>query len=167
MARWKLSQKHYLYTDPPTMWEQVETDLATGEQTRVQYVVPRHLNPEDPKQKNKDGEVVVCLKGKGERGDITIKEQPPTADMLPLDEEAQLISDSVPSGDNPIEALSISGDGQMDGIRLMQAQINALMIANEELQRRLSASAGDVKADLAAFNAQQPKVLDPKPGRRV
>lgn len=172
MARWKLTEKHYLYTDPPTEWEHVETDLASGEQVRNKYVVPKFLNPEEPKHLNKDGELIVCLRGKGERGDVIIASgQSPTPAMAPLDEEAQAISDSVRRGEHPIEGLSIETNLPPNQASQMQAQINALMMANDELMRRLNAmtqaSEAGLDADLAAHTAQQPKAAKPQPGRRV
>lgn len=52
MARFRLmkipNNGHYLNTDPPTEWEQVEVDQKTGRQVRHRYKVPMHLDPDDP-----------------------------------------------------------------------------------------------------------------------
>lgn len=109
MARWKLSCPHYLYTVKSAKWRYSHTDRATGDLVEKEFIVPRLLDPRDPKcwtnkfggipvsrggnDSEADGEVVVCFQGKGEPGDIEIVGDP-TPDMIPLDEEAQEISDS-------------------------------------------------------------------------
>lgn len=160
MARWKLSEKHYIYTDPPTEWEQVEVDLSTGEQVRKRFVVPKFIDPDDPKYKNGEGDVIVCQGAKGNPKDIVFLGFPTPA-MLPMDEEAQGISDATVRGEHAIESLDSTFQEAPSALRAMQAQINALMLANDELQRRIAAAeasaAEDVKVDLAAHSAQQPK----------
>lgn len=161
MARWKLTEKHYLYTEPPTEWEQVEIDLTTGEQVRRRFTVPKFIDPDDPKFKNGEGIVVVCQGEKGNPKDIIFLGLP-TASMLPIDEEATAISESMVKGEHPIESLDDVVTESPSVLKTMQAQINALMMANDELMRRIasneSASAEDAKADIAAIAAQQPKV---------
>lgn len=162
MARWKLTDKHYLHTDPPTEWEQKEVDLETGEELRKRYEVPRML---DPDRRNRSGVLIeqfVCLKGKGQPGDVTIK-GPPTASMEPLDEEAERLSAAVAQGRHPINSLPTTMDAAPpDLLRQMQAQINALMIANDELHKRVAASEGEALQDLEALNAQRVPIVDPK-----
>lgn len=172
MARWKLTEKHYIYTDPPTEWEHKETDLASGEEVRERYEVPRFLDPDQPmKVHGKPWEGTVCLKGKGEPGDIAIK-GPPTTAMQPLDEEAQEITDRMKRGAHPIESLTPIGDAPPNILAQMQAQLNALMMANDDLHRRLTAaekaSEGDVLKDIADIASQQvpPAKGDPKPIQR-
>lgn len=97
MARWKLTEPHYLCV-PGTFWEQVTTDRITQRPIRKQYPVPLHVDPridsdwthKDPLNPM-DGWIVVCLAGKGEPRDIVI-DQEPTPGMLPLDDEAREIS---------------------------------------------------------------------------
>lgn len=98
MARWKLLAAHYLKTDD-TEWEYKEMDQSTGRERRKQVKVPRYVDINDPgdwtnrwgNKDNAQGEIVVCLEGKGEKGDITIF-QDPTPDMSPVDDEAREIS---------------------------------------------------------------------------
>lgn len=101
MARWKLTQPHYL-TVPGTKWEYIENDRTTGRPVRKQYDVPLYLNPEyasdwthivgrDLSGRPQAGDINVCHEGKGEPGDVTFV-GPPTPDMVPLDEEAKQIS---------------------------------------------------------------------------
>ncbi len=97
MARWKLTEPHYLSV-PSERWEHTTTDSRTGKPIRKMYRVPKHLDPrlEDdwnyrPENNNMDGEIIVCWEGKGLPRDI-IFEGNPTPGMLPLDDEAKEVS---------------------------------------------------------------------------
>ncbi len=97
MARWKLTEPHYLSV-PSERWEHTTTDSRTGKPIRKMYKVPKHLDPrlEDdwthrPENNNMDGEIIVCWEGKGLPRDITF-EGDPTPGMLPLDDEAKEVS---------------------------------------------------------------------------
>lgn len=100
MARWKLSCNHYLMTQSPTEWEYMETDRFTGRQIRKRYTIPRLLDVKDPGDwtnkwgptDSQDGEIIVCLPGKGEAKDIEFLGDP-TPDMIPMDDEAKAISE--------------------------------------------------------------------------
>jgi hypothetical protein len=100
MARWKLMTAHYLNT-PGEEWEYTEQDRTTGRPKRVKFAVPRLLDPRDPacwnnrwgNKDNEDGEVIVCMPGKGESTDIIFLGDP-TPDMVPIDDEAKAISES-------------------------------------------------------------------------
>ena len=84
MARWQLTTPHYLHTVRTTEWEHKETDRDTQEEVRTRYPVPRYL----------------------ERGSIVTRGEPPqskfefeiigdpTPDMVPLNADAQAISDT-------------------------------------------------------------------------
>ena len=99
MARWKLLTAHYLHTVDPTQWEYTETDRKTGRPRRVKFTVPRYLDPREPSdwtnhwgtKDDSDGEVIVCQPGKGAENDIEFLGDP-TPDMMPLDDEAKVIS---------------------------------------------------------------------------
>lgn len=82
MARWELANAHYLKVEEPCEWEHNETNLVTGKANRQRFPVPMYLE----KGTN------VCH-GRGSRGDVTFIGDP-TPDMIPLDDEAQTISDS-------------------------------------------------------------------------
>ena len=58
MARWRLTQKHYLNI-PGSEWEYSETDRTSGRQARHRYVVPALLDPDSPNDRNREGDVVV------------------------------------------------------------------------------------------------------------
>lgn len=91
MARWRLTQKHYVNTVPPTKYRYEETDRDTGERNVQEYDVPRLLDPESPRDCRSAG-VCVVSDGKGaERGDWIITGDP-TPDMEPIDEAAEEIS---------------------------------------------------------------------------
>ena len=100
MARWKLAAPHYLNT-PGEEWEYTEQDRTTGRPKRVKFPVPRLLDPKDPiswtkrwgNKDNEDGEIIVCYEGKGDTSDVIFFGDP-TPDMIPVDEEAQAISDT-------------------------------------------------------------------------
>lgn len=103
MARWSLMNAHYLNV-PGTEWEYKET-TDSGKQGRKIFPVPLHLDPNNPRDHNYPGEIIVCHEGKGQPKDIVFV-GPPTPDMTPLDDEAQAISDSMqPAWIHPIESL--------------------------------------------------------------
>jgi hypothetical protein len=112
MARWKLACPHYINTVRPAKWRYSHTDRASGDLVEKEFIVPRLLDPADPKcwtnrnqvgvpvsaggnMDDAEGEVIV-FKGKGLPGEIEIFGDP-TPDMIPQDEEAQEISDSFQS----------------------------------------------------------------------
>lgn len=100
MARWKLTVSHYLNCKD-TVWEYKEVDRETGRERRKTLPVPRYLDINDPNdwskkwgnRDNQTGEIIVCLEGKGDPGDITFYGDP-TPDMQPVDDEAKEISAS-------------------------------------------------------------------------
>ena len=93
MARWRLTEPHYILTDPDTIWERLETDINTGRQVRKQYVVPAYFHHEiesDWTDKNERA-VIVCDGHNPGKGDIIFKGEP-TPGMKALDDEAIAIS---------------------------------------------------------------------------
>lgn len=128
MARWKLTAKHYLNV-PGTFWRHEETSRDTGERVEHMYLVPKHLDPDDPKQQNRMGEVIVCYEGKGERGDITFIGKP-GPDMEPLDDEAEALSAAErPKWQHPIETLPMNGDFSQSLFTMLQQKLDAAAIA--------------------------------------
>jgi hypothetical protein len=103
MARWKLMTAHYLNLVDPTEFEYKETDRR-GKTIRKKYNVPRMLDPRDPDSWNniwganddREGEVIICLPGKGAERDYEFLGDP-SPDMIPLDDEAKAISASFES----------------------------------------------------------------------
>lgn len=110
MARWKLMTAHYLNTTRPAKWRYSE--VSGGESIEKEYLVPRMLDPKDPKcwtnraqvgmpisaggSSDVEGEVCVCIPGRGQPMDIEFIGDP-TPDMIPLDEEATAISETFAS----------------------------------------------------------------------
>lgn len=100
MARWKLMVAHYLNT-PGEEWEYIENDRKTGRPIRHKFLVPRLMDPLDPTcwtnkwggKNDEDGEIIVCHAGKGEPNDLVFSGDP-TPDMVPMDDEAKVLSKS-------------------------------------------------------------------------
>jgi|HubBroStandDraft_2_1064218.scaffolds.fasta_scaffold148351_2 hypothetical protein len=109
MARWKLMTSHYLNTVEPVEWEYNEVARSNGRAKRMRITVPRYLDIGDPgdwtnswaagtnmstaKLNNEEGEIIVCLPGRGQKGDIEFLGDP-TPDMSPIDDEAKELSAS-------------------------------------------------------------------------
>jgi len=94
MARWRLTEPHYLYTDPDTVWERIETDTVTGRQVRKQYVVPNYFHHElesDWTDKEEKAVIVSNRFDREHKRDIVFKGDP-TPGMKALDDEAEAIS---------------------------------------------------------------------------
>lgn len=99
MARWKLMGPHYLNTTNREEWEYSETDRKTGRPKRMKLPVPRLMDPREPSDwtttwgrgDDREGEIIVCLAGRGEDTDIAILGDP-TPDMIPMDDEARAIT---------------------------------------------------------------------------
>jgi hypothetical protein len=108
MPRWKLMVGHYLNV-PGTEWEYKEiTDK--GRTLKKIYPVPLYMNPEDPGDHNWPGEIIVAQEPGADPRDY-IFTGPPTPDMLPLDEAAQLLSDrESPKWINPIDGAAKRDD---------------------------------------------------------
>ena len=91
---------HYLNV-PGEEWEYVENDRSTGRPIRHKFPVPRLLDPKDKAcwtvkwgaGSDEEGEIIVCLEGKGEPRDQVFFGNP-TPDMMPVDDEAKVISES-------------------------------------------------------------------------
>lgn len=122
MARWKLTEPHYLKVEG-TKWEYSEVDRITGRPKRTQFDVPLYINPlfeDDLKafgQLNQFGEydIIVC-NGEGAKGKDLIFKGPPTPGMFPLDEEAEKLSaerEWTPTRDIDPESQNMSFSNQL------------------------------------------------------
>jgi hypothetical protein len=110
MARWKLTDSHYLAV-PGTEWEYKEQNRETGRQARKVYEVPLYLNPKDAADWNypRDEAIIVANKFDPAYPRDIIFHGRPTADMEPLDDEAQAISDNERKNwIHPIESLNMT-----------------------------------------------------------
>lgn len=96
MARWRLTQSHYLNLvnqDEICSWEYKETDRTTGRTNRKIYKVPCLLDPGDRTYHNYPDDIIVAHEGTKFGKDYVFSGEP-TPDMEPLDDEAQAISDA-------------------------------------------------------------------------
>ena len=93
MARWKLTEPHYLKVDG-TKWEYSEVDRITGRPKRTQFDVPLYVNPnfEDDVRSFGQDDMIVVSDGNNSKPKDLIFLGPPTPSMLPLDDEAKTIS---------------------------------------------------------------------------
>lgn len=167
MARWKLVESHYLQVpigDPNAEWEYSEVDRTTGRQRRKKFSTPRMLNINDPldwtnkwgNKDNEEGEIIVCLEGKGEPRDIVFIGDP-TPGMVPLDDEAREISKSFETRwsykpetaevtysqsliDKNLEAMAanISKPVEVPGLSELTAAIAAMAQTNQAILQQLA-----------------------------
>jgi hypothetical protein len=109
MARWRLTTSAYLNTTEHVEWEYKQINRQTGREDRKRLPVPRFLDIRDPGDwtvkpgavsiahggnlDEVDGIIIVCHEGKGQPGDVEFLGDP-TPDMIPLDDEAKVISAS-------------------------------------------------------------------------
>lgn len=154
MARWRLTQPHYLNV-PGTEWEYKETDRTSGRQGRKIFDVPLLLDPNDSTCYNYPGECVVS-DGNHPGPKDYIFLGPPTPDMDPMDDEAEKISASLADKwKHPIE--SLPGQGYSQSLLAdFQTQLAAAMAQTPIQKVAGPVSAGSV--DPAAFAALQEQV---------
>jgi hypothetical protein len=112
MARWRLTQPHYLAV-PGTEWEYKETDRETGRQARKVFEVPLHLDPTNAADWNYRDQEAIIVTNKFDpafRKDYLFVGSP-TPDMDPLDDEAQQITDEIRNSGawiHPIDSLNMN-----------------------------------------------------------
>lgn len=171
MARFRITNTenngHYLKTDPPTEWEQVEVDQKTGKQGRHRYIVPMFLDPKDPGTHNYPelGSIIVSTKADPMYPRDIVFLGPPTAGMEPLDAEAEALMRKVLMGSiHPIsEAAFPTSVPQVPPVpdrfdefaRQMQAQMAGLIGHNEQLMRKV-AELEESKLDLEPLPRHEP-----------
>lgn len=121
MARWKLTEDHYLNGCPPDLdaceWEYKETDRTNGRERRKRFVVPFYAVADS----------IVCYAGKGQPSDIVFTGAP-TPSMEPLDDEARTISKEwEPRWQHPIESLPGQGFSAslLSGLERQLAELSA------------------------------------------
>ncbi len=138
MARWKLTEPHYLRV-PGTKWEYTMQNRTTGKPQRKVFDVPLYLNPEDEGDWNvregHDGYIAVCHEGKGLPEDITFLGDP-TPGMVPLDEEARELTARfawTPTQGTDEESKQASFQNQL---------LNGLIDQMSDLQTKASANVG-------------------------
>lgn len=97
MARWRLTQKHYLKVEG-TEWEYKET-TNSGRAIKKVFPVPMFLDPDYPfdcnyprEAREQDRNEIIVAHKAGALPHDYIFEGPPTPDMIPLDDGAKTIS---------------------------------------------------------------------------
>lgn len=176
--RWRLLAPHYiniaeLPDGTKVEWEHKETNRESGRAVRKLYPVPMLLNPEDPIDCNYPGEIIVCHEVEGAhvlRRDYVMS-GPPTRDMEPLNEAAELESDKHRARwINPIETLPANGGMNEQEMQFMQnlmasyaRQVGAQPQADNQTVPR--AEFDELKAKLEQVLAAQQSA--PAPARRV
>jgi len=165
MARWRLQTAHYLNVVAPwgeqQKWVREETHQETGRLIRKEFLVPTLLSPDDPSCHNRNGECTISRAEGAVAGDW-LYEGPPTADMEPLDAEAQAISDAErPKWLNPIETLPANGEAYGEGLirhfETLISQIGRTQPAAQSLSGVTREEFEGLKAQMAALmerNAQ-------------
>ena len=150
MARWRLTAKHYINATrhgEKTQWMREETNRDTGRVARTLFLVPTYLDPDDPRDQNYPGEIIVAYE-KGARPQDFVFTGEPTPDMEPVDEEAQKISDDTrPKWKNPIDSLSATGGNYSEAL---------LALLSKQLEEAANKSGPPARAvDEAAFKKMQ------------
>jgi hypothetical protein len=136
MARWKLITSHYLKIEG-TFWEQIETDRTSGKQIRKRYETPLLLDTADqslwndntlrnPRGELLDGDIVVAHRNSQHKESDYLFTGDPTADMLPLDDEAKIITAKLQTVWNasPNEEVPYARK-RIDELEMEQAKINS------------------------------------------
>ncbi len=177
MARWRLTAPHYINV-PGTEWEYKEVDRSSGKQKRVVFPVPLHLDPDQPGDWNHvigrdQGEIIVCHAGKGQPGDIefTTKDLKtpgdPTPDMVPLDEEAKLLTAAMaPKWNRPYE--QVEGNSYAEGIlddltkQIVDLRSSAPAAPIKGMEELLAAMAGMMKQNQELLSAVMQTKAEPK-----
>ena len=153
MARWRLMAKHYINATrhgERTQWMREETNRDTGRVNRMLFDVPVYLDPDDPRDQNYPGEIIVAYEKGAQPRDLILSGEP-TPDMEPVDEEAQKISDATrPKWKHPIDSLSPTGGNYSEAL---------LTLLTKQLEEAASKSGPPARAsgtiDEAAFKKMQ------------
>lgn len=148
MARWRLTQPHYLNV-PDNEWEYKEQDPTTGREMRHRFPVPRLLNPDDPSDFNyrEDRMVVVATARSPNFPRDYIFSGPPTPDMEPMDDEARAISDSfADKWRHPMDSLPGIGDFSQSLIAMFEKQMAQLPTAPLQTQSMAGVSREEFEA---------------------
>lgn len=167
MARWRLTEAHYIYGKYPhsedTEWEYKEVDRLSGREVRKRYKVPAYF----------EKDTIVCWEGKGDKTDC-IFEGNPTGAMEPIDDEAQEITERLRSGfgEHPIDSLRTQGwtDDYSDSLtRHFEKKLNEIAAKTPIPQAQTGVSKEEfdaLRAQLAQLMAEKAEPPEP-PKRRV
>lgn len=130
MARWRLNSPHYLNVKEldgePVEFRYTEQSLTTMRNRSRAFPVPLYLDPKDPTLINsEDGIVVSDGNHPGPKDYIFLGD--PTPEMMPIDDEAEAISEKHRSRwINPVEAFNTGQDYSQSLLQTLERQIEAI-----------------------------------------
>jgi hypothetical protein len=115
--RWRLTNAHHPSIDTlpdgtKVEWEHKETSRESGRAVRKLFAVPMFLEPKDAADHNYPGEIIVAhaVEGAHNLRQDYIFRGPPTPEMEPLNEAAEILSDEWKhKWNNPVESLPANG----------------------------------------------------------
>jgi len=160
MAKWELTDNHYIHGHYPgedkTSWQFEETNRDTGRIARKLFTVPAYL----------DKGMIVS---QGERNPREFEfVGPPTPEMLPLDDEAQAISDKEQARAGWGHAINdLPGQGGFNDALLQKLTDAVEAVArNQSVAAQPAAAVGMVsRAEFEALQAQLLGLLAKKEGQ--
>lgn len=169
MARWRLTQKHYLMV-PGTEYEYKEISQTTAKTVRRKFACPAFLDPDDATdcnypihaRPNDRNELIVCWEGKGLKDDIVFSGDP-TPDMVPLDDEAMAVTDSLKARWGIAASMDIGEEGYAHN--LVNQLTETLQAFNASAKP--SGFVDDRFDKLMEMNMALLAKLDPAPARRA
>lgn len=135
MARWRLTQSHYLeiesLDDQPVEWEYKEIDQNTGRSRSKRFNVPFLLDILDVKGCWNDQSGIIVSNGNNPGPRDYIFNGDPTPEMEPLDEEAQQITDACAANwVHPID--SLPGQGYTQSLLAgLEKQLSAIALSTK------------------------------------
>jgi hypothetical protein len=115
--RWRLTSAHHLSIDvlpdgTKVEWEHKETSRESGRAVRKLFAVPMFLEPKDAADHNYPREIIVAhaVEGAHNLRQDYIFRGPPTPEMEPLNEAAEILSEQWKhKWNNPVESLPANG----------------------------------------------------------
>ena len=164
MARWKLTEPHYLQVEG-IKWEYSEVDRVTGRPKRTQFPVPLHLDPNvesdwTHKWDAWSGDIIIS-NGSGADPKDLIFTGPVTPGMLPLDDEAKAITaKSAKDKWKPTVDLSPEAQNESYTNQLLSGFIDQMtQLQTSTQQAPQAAGMGDFMAAMTKMMAQQTDIL--------
>jgi hypothetical protein len=163
MARWRLTEPHYIFTDPDTIWERLETDTTTGRQVRKQYIVPAYFHHEiesDWTDKVEKAVIVSNHRDPAHRTDIVFKGDP-TPGMIAIDDEAKAISAKYKDKWNIPDHIKW-GDGQYSSALAdhFAEQMDKVNMRSSQLAEKNSSDLSKYMENAGVQQAQMIKILE-------
>lgn len=172
MARWKLTEPHYLAVEG-IKWEYSEVDRVTGRPKRTQFPVPLHLDPNiDSDWTHRELEAIIVSNGHNADPKDLIYTGPVTPGMLPMDDEAKaLTAQAAKDKWRPTQGLDPESQNESYTNKLLSGFIDQMTLAQTTVQQAPQiAGLEEMLKSLTAVMAQQTQLiaaLAAKPERRV